>query len=49
MKELKKILSKKHSILLVENIKAFNEEFSPSVNDLTSACSNLKSFVQLYK
>ena len=49
MKELKKILYKKHSILLVENIKAFNEEFSPSVNDLTSACSNLKSFVQLYK
>ena len=49
MKELNKILSKKHSILLVENIKAFNEEFSPSVNDLTSACSNLKSFVQLYK
>jgi len=49
MKELKKILIKKHSIILFENIKTFNEEFSPSVNDLIIACSNLKSFVQLYK
>jgi len=49
MKELRKIMYKKHSVLLVENIKTFNEEFSPSINDLISASSNLKSFVQLYK
>ena len=44
MRELKKII-KEYCVRYVDNIKAFDEEFYPSINDLIGTWSNMQNFV----
>ena len=44
MRELKKLI-KEYCVRYVENIKKFDEEFYPSINDLIGTWSNMQTFV----
>ena len=44
MRELKKMI-KEYCVRYVDNIKKFNEEFYPSINDLIGSWSNMQNFV----
>ena len=44
MRELKKMI-KEYCIRYVENVKKFDEEFYPSINDLVGTWSNMETFV----
>ena len=42
--ELKKLINE-YCVRYVNNIKTFNAEFYPSINDLVSSWSNMETFV----
>ena len=44
MRELKKLI-KEYCVRYVENVKSFDAEFYPSINDLVSTWSNMETFV----
>ena len=44
MRELKKII-KEYCVRYVDNVKAFDAEFYPSINDLVSTWSNMETFI----
>ena len=44
MRELKKMI-KEYCVRYVENVKKFDEEFYPSINDLVGTWSNMETFV----
>ena len=44
MRELKKII-KEYCVRYVDNLKKFDEDFYPSINDMVSTWSNMQNFV----